>query len=165
MALANCKNTEITAHFRYARKFLLHYRYDAHKPLRERQNAGFFTASLVQYPMLFFEHFQTPVIPPAAFALRLGRNIILALALTGISLLLGMMGYRELEGMGWTDAFLNAAMILGGMGPVSELNTEAGKWFAGCYALYSGLFVVVVAAIVLAPVVHRLLHKFHYDAD
>ncbi|MCA3163505.1 MAG: hypothetical protein ING17_03455 [Burkholderiales bacterium] len=56
-------------------------------------------------------------------------------------------------------------MILGGMGPVSELSTEAGKWFAGCYALYSGLFVVVVAAIVLAPVVHRLLHKFHYDAD
>jgi hypothetical protein len=115
--------------------------------------------------MLFFEHFQTPVIPPAAFALRLGRNIILALALTGISLLLGMTGYRELEDMSWTDAFLNAAMILGGMGPVGELSTEAGKWFAGCYALYSGLFVVVVAAIVLAPVVHRLLHKFHYDAD
>ena len=115
--------------------------------------------------MLFFEHFQTPVIPPAAFALRLGRNIVLALALTGISLLLGMAGYREPEDMNWTDAFLNAAMILGGMGPVSALNTEAGKWFAGCYALYSGLFVVVVAAIVLAPVVHRLLHKFHYDAD
>jgi hypothetical protein len=115
--------------------------------------------------MLFFEHFQTPVISRAAFVFRLGRNILLALALTGISLLLGMAGYRELEEMSWPDAFLNAAMILGGMGPVSELNTEAGKWFAGCYALYSGLFVVVVAAIVLAPVVHRLLHKFHYDAD
>jgi hypothetical protein len=115
--------------------------------------------------MLFFEHFQTPVISRAAFALRLGRNIILALALTGLSLLLGMLGYRHLENMSWTDAFLNAAMILGGMGPVSALNTETGKWFAGCYALYSGLFVLVVAAIVLAPVIHRLLHKFHYDAD
>jgi hypothetical protein len=115
--------------------------------------------------MLFFEHLQKPVISRAAFALRLGRNLGLALALTGLSLVLGMLGYRQLENMSWTDAFLNAAMILGGMGPVSTLQTEAGKWFAGCYALYSGLFVLVVAAIVLAPVVHRLLHKFHYDAD
>jgi hypothetical protein len=90
--------------------------------------------------MLFFEHLQKPVISRTAFALRLGRNLVLALALTGLSLVLGMLGYRQLENMGWTDAFLNAAMILGGMGPVSTLQTEAGKWFAGCYALYSGLF-------------------------
>jgi hypothetical protein len=115
--------------------------------------------------MLFFEHLQKPVISRTAFALRLGRNLVLALVLTGLSLVLGMLGYRELESMGWADAFLNAAMILGGMGPVTTLQTEAGKWFAGCYALYSGLFVLVVAAIILAPVIHRLLHKFHYDAE
>lgn len=115
--------------------------------------------------MLFFEHSQTPVISRAAFALRLGRNVTLALGLMLASLLLGMLGYREFESMTWSDAFLNAAMILGGMGPVNPLSTEAGKLFAGFYALYSGLFVLVVAAIVLAPVVHRLLHKFHYDAE
>ena len=81
------------------------------------------------------------------------------------SLLLGMAGYAYFEGMAWRDAFLNAAMLLGGMGPVDKLRTEGGKLFAGVYALYAGMVFLVVAGLILAPVVHRLLHKYHWDAD
>jgi hypothetical protein len=74
-----------------------------------------------------------------------------------------MIGYRTLEGLTWIDAFLNSAMLLGGMGPVTTPLTQAGKLFAGLYALYCGLAVLVVAGIVLAPVAHRLIHRFHLD--
>jgi hypothetical protein len=67
--------------------------------------------------------------------------------------------------MSWTDAYVNAAMILSGMGPVGQLNTTAGKIFAGSYALYSGLVIIVATGIILAPVVHRVLHQFHLDED
>ena len=79
------------------------------------------------------------------------------------SLLLGMAGYVYFETLTWTDAFLNAAMLLGGMGPVNLPMTEAGKLFAGVYALYSGMVFLVVAGILGAPVVHRVLHRFHWD--
>ncbi len=82
-------------------------------------------------------------------------------ALVAISLGIGMAGYKITEGMGWVDAFYNASMILGGMGPANELHTDAGKIFASLYALYSGLFVIAVMGILLAPVFHRQLHKFH----
>jgi hypothetical protein len=81
------------------------------------------------------------------------------------SLLLGMAGYAYFEGLAWRDAFLNAAMLLGGMGPVDAPRTDGGKVFAGLYALYAGLVFLVAVAILLAPVVHRLLHKFHWDRD
>jgi hypothetical protein len=81
------------------------------------------------------------------------------------SLLLGMAGYAHFEGLAWRDAFLNAAMLLGGMGPVDAPRTDGGKVFAGLYALYAGLVFLVAVAILLAPVVHRLLHKFHWDRD
>ena len=74
-----------------------------------------------------------------------------------------MAGYRCFEGLPWVDGFLNATMLLGGMGPVESPRTEAGKLFAGCYALYSGLIFLVAAAIILAPVFHRILHKLHWD--
>jgi hypothetical protein len=80
------------------------------------------------------------------------------------SLLIGMAGYAHFEDLAWRDAFLNAAMLLGGMGPVESPQTAGGKLFAGVYALYSGLVFVVAAGLVLAPVVHRLLHRFHWDA-
>jgi hypothetical protein len=80
------------------------------------------------------------------------------------SLLIGMAGYAHFESLACRDAFLNAAMLLGGMGPVESPQTAGGKLFAGAYALYSGLMFVVATGIVLAPVVHRLLHKFHWDA-
>ncbi|MDP3773423.1 MAG: hypothetical protein Q8Q85_04080 [Gemmatimonadales bacterium] len=81
------------------------------------------------------------------------------------SLLIGMAGYAHFEGLAWRDAFLNAAMLLGGMEPVESPQTAGGKLFAGLYALYAGLVFLVAVGIVLAPVVHRLLHRFHWDAD
>jgi len=78
-----------------------------------------------------------------------------------VSLVVGMAGYHYLESMAWIDAFANAAMILSGMGPLETLHTSAGKLFAGCYALYSGLAVIVVMGILLTPVMHRVLHHFH----
>jgi len=81
------------------------------------------------------------------------------------SLLAGMAGYSYFEGLAWRDAFLNAAMLLGGMGPVDAPRTDGGKLFAGLYALYAGLVFLIAAGLVLAPVLHRLLHKFHWDQD
>jgi hypothetical protein len=76
-----------------------------------------------------------------------------------------MAGYGYFERMGWADAFANAAMILSGMGPLSPLQTTGGKVFAGLYALYSGLMLIVATGVVLAPVVHRLMHRFHLEAE
>ena len=81
------------------------------------------------------------------------------------SLGLGMVGYAHFESLPWRSSFLNSAMLLGGMGPVDSPRTDGGKVFAGLYALYAGLLFIVVSGIVLAPVVHRVLHKFHSDAD
>jgi hypothetical protein len=79
------------------------------------------------------------------------------------SLAIGIAGYHWLESLSWMDSFLNASMILAGMGPVNVPNTEAGKLFAGVYALYSGLAVLAIAAVVFAPVIHRVLHRFHIE--
>ena len=86
----------------------------------------------------------------------------LAMSLVGISLFAGMMGYRHYEQMSWLDAFLNSAMLLGGMGPVKTELSAPGKLFAGLYALYAGLLFIAVMSIILAPVVHRVLHRFHW---
>jgi hypothetical protein len=83
-------------------------------------------------------------------------------AILTASLAAGMAGYARFEGLGWADAFLNAAMLMGGMGPVDSPRTEAGKIFAGCYALYCGLVFLVAVGIAGAPVLHRLLHRFHW---
>jgi hypothetical protein len=91
------------------------------------------------------------------------RHFTAAAALVVVSVAIGMAGYELLEGLAWRDAFLNAAMIAGGMGPVDAPHTEAGKLFAGLYALYSGLVFIVTAGLLLAPVVHRVLHKFHWE--
>ena len=81
------------------------------------------------------------------------------------SLFLGMLGYRGFEGMSWLDAFLNASMILGGMGPVSTLQTAGGKLFASFYALFSGVIFLVVVGIMVAPAGHRLLHRLHLESE
>ena len=103
------------------------------------------------------------VLPMRAFLRRMAFNLTLGLGFIAVSLLLGMAGYAYFEGLDVVDSFLNAAMILSGMGPVAEMHTEAGKIFAGSYALYSGLAVLAAAGLVFAPVFHRLLHHFHAD--
>ncbi|WP_108051810.1 hypothetical protein [Bosea sp. 124] len=110
-----------------------------------------------------FEHRKERVIPARRFAARLGRAVLLYLGLAVVGLVIGMVGYGWTEGMSTVDAFANAAMILSGMGPVSELKTTGGKLFAGFYALFSGLFVVIASGFVLAPVLHRVLHSFHVE--
>ena len=76
-----------------------------------------------------------------------------------------MLGYHLIEGLSWVDAFLNSAMLLGGMGPVDQLHTTAGKIFAGIYALYSGIVFLVIAGVLFAPIFHRMLHHFHLDME
>ena len=88
-----------------------------------------------------------------------------AIALVLVSLMLGMAGYEYFEQLPWRDAFLNSAMLLGGMGPVNAPQTNGGKLFAGLYALYAGLVFLVSAALILTPIVHRVMHKFHWEQD
>jgi hypothetical protein len=112
-----------------------------------------------------YESRHQPLLSRREFAKRLARNFAAASLLIGVSLGGGMAGYRTFEGMAWIDAFANAAMILSGMGPLSPLQTWSGKLFAGLYALYSGLVLVAATGIILAPVVHRLLHQFHAEVE
>ncbi len=104
-------------------------------------------------------------LPRRHFALRMASHFAAAAILVVLSLLVGMWGYERYENLLWRDAFLNAAMLLGGMGPVNDPETDGGKLFAGLYALYAGLVFLVVAALLLAPVVHRVLHRLHWEAD
>ena len=97
------------------------------------------------------------------FLRRLAGHIGVAGGVVVVSLLLGMAGYAYFEGLGWRDAFLNAAMLLAGEGPVHPMQTSGGKLFAGFYALYSSVVFAVVIALILAPIYHRFLHKFHWD--
>ncbi len=90
--------------------------------------------------------------------------ILLWMVLTFAGLAIGIAGYAGFEGMSFIDAFVNAAMILSGMGPVGELKTTAGKVFAGCYAIFSGLIIVIATGVVLAPIFHRVLHRFHVES-
>lgn len=111
--------------------------------------------------LLHFEHRRQPVVPGRVFLRRLGRNLLVALAVLGVSLGIGMAGYMIFEGKDWVEAYDNAAMILSGMGPFDIAATTAGRIFEGTYALYSGLMVLVLAGLILAPVFHRVLHGFH----
>jgi ABC-type phosphate transport system permease subunit len=108
-----------------------------------------------------FEHHKQPLISTQEFLKRLFRYAAGAFLLVGISWLIGILGYRILEGLPWIDATLNAAMILGGMGPVDQLHTTAGKLFASFYALFSGIIFLFSVGVLLAPIIHRLMHQFH----
>lgn len=103
------------------------------------------------------------LLPSHLFYRRLTRNLALGVAIILFSLCIGMFGYHHFEKMTWVDAYVNAAMILSGMGPISNLQTIGGKIFAGTYALFSGIVFLVVIAIIFAPVIHRFFHKFHLD--
>lgn len=112
-----------------------------------------------------YESRKTPPLSHRAFLWRLAKHAAFTYLLVLLSLLAGMFGYMHYEHLAWRDAFLNAAMLLGGMGPVDKPMTDAGKVFAGLYALYAGLVFLISLAVMLAPIVHRLLHTFHWEAD
>lgn len=110
-----------------------------------------------------YESRKHPPLPRAHFIRRLALHVAGAVCLLLGSLLMGMAGYSHFEDLAWRDAFLNSAMLLGGMGPVDAPQTGSGKIFAGLYALYAGLVFIVAAGLVFIPVLHRLLHMFHWD--
>jgi hypothetical protein len=110
-----------------------------------------------------FEHRSQPLLPRPAFYRRLLGHAVMAGAILAACLGVGMAGYHFLERLSWLDAFVNASMILSGMGPVAELKTSAGKLFAGCYALFSGVAFLTTIGLLLAPIAHRLLHQFHLE--
>jgi hypothetical protein len=113
--------------------------------------------------MAVYERRFHPLLPRSHFLQRLLRHFALAALLLLLSLWLGMAGYEHYEHLPWRDAFLNASMLLGGMGPVNNPVTPDGKLIAGCYALFAGMVFIVTASIILAPVLHRMLHLFHCD--
>ncbi|MBL7964635.1 MAG: hypothetical protein JNM31_12430 [Flavobacteriales bacterium] len=112
-----------------------------------------------------FEHRRLPLITTRAFAWRQLKFLAVALVIVSVSLGVGVWGYMRLAGLAFPDAFLNASMILGGMGPVGDLPTDAAKYFASFYALYSGIALLTTVAVLLAPLVHRLLHALHVEEE
>jgi hypothetical protein len=110
-----------------------------------------------------YEHKHDPLLPPADFLVRMGRNFAFGLLIVAVSMLLGSCGYHYFGGLAWIDSVLNAAMILTGMGPVNPMTSTSGKLFATFYALYSGIAFLTMITVILAPLIHRLLHKFHVD--
>ena len=112
-----------------------------------------------------FEHRKEKLLPPREFIRRLGWSVAAGLGLITFSLSIGMLGYHALGGLPWIDAFLDASMILSGMGPVAPLQGDAIKLFAGCYAIYCGIALIGTTGVILAPVIHRGLHKFHLEWD
>jgi hypothetical protein len=93
----------------------------------------------------------------------MANHLAVGAGLIALSLLVGMWGYEHYEHLPWRDAFLNTAMLLGGMGPVDPLHTNGGKLFAGIFALYAGMVFLVVAGLLLVPVMHRIAHLFHFE--
>jgi len=112
-----------------------------------------------------YEHRSKPLISRRQFARRLALHVIIAMAVVIITLGIGVLGYYSLGSLSLVDSLENAAMILGGMGPVNELHSNAAKIFASGYALFSGLVFMVVFGIIAAPALHRLIHRFHLDSD
>ena len=110
-----------------------------------------------------FEHKNEPLLPRRLFIRRAINHLLLGILTIFISLMIGILGYRFIEGMSWIDSLLNASMILGGMGPVGEMHKDAGKFFASMYALFSGIIFLITVGIIIAPSVHRFLHSLHID--
>jgi hypothetical protein len=107
--------------------------------------------------------FKHRLAPRREFIRRLGWSVTTGAGLIAFSLAIGIGGYHTFAGLSWIDSFLDASMILSGMGPLSPLHTTGAKLFAGCYALYSGLALLTTAGVILAPLIHRALHRFHLE--
>lgn len=110
-----------------------------------------------------YEHHKSPLLHPRLFVRRMLTSVATGSMVILTSLCLGMLGYHYFEDLNWVDSFVNAAMILAGMGPFSELQNDSSKIFAGWYALYSGFALVTTIGIIFAPIVHRFLHSFHIE--
>jgi hypothetical protein len=106
-----------------------------------------------------------PLLTHAQFLRRVFGHVGAAIGTAAFALFVGMAGYHWLAGLNWVDSLLNASMILGGMGPVDTLTTDAAKIFASFYALFSGLVFISLLGLLLAPFVHRLMHRFHIDEE
>ena len=111
-----------------------------------------------------YEPRHKPVVDPRVFRLRMVRHAVFVLVLLSLSAFIGMWGYEHYEHLLWRDAFLNTAMLLGGMGPVDPPKTDGGKLFAGFFALYAGVVFLFSAGLLIAPIAHRILHKFHWES-
>jgi len=105
------------------------------------------------------------ILPTYRFIQKFSRNVLLGFMAILFSLGIGMVGYHHFENMNWVDAYVNAAMILSGMGPLTPLETTDGKIFAGTYALFSGIFFLFLIAIIFAPILHLFLHRFHMEDE
>lgn len=112
-----------------------------------------------------FEHHTQPLATQAEFTQRMLRFGLVAGGIILFSLSIGILGYHYFESLSWLDSLLNASMILGGMGPVNPLQTNAGKIFASCYALYSGIVLLASVGVLGAPIFHRFMHRFHLELD
>ena len=112
-----------------------------------------------------YERRSQPLAQRSLFYRRVVASFTSGLLIVVASMLVGMCGYHYLEGLGWLDAFVNAAMILSGMGPLDQPHTVYGKLFAGSYALYSGFAVILIAGISFAPIIHRVFHRFHLESN
>jgi hypothetical protein len=110
-----------------------------------------------------FEHRSKPLLPRRAFYARFAWSVAATVCIVAFSLLMGSAGYHYLGELPWIDSLLNASMILAGMGPVDPIRSNAAKLFASFYALYSGIAFLTMVAILMAPLLHRFLHKFHLE--
>jgi hypothetical protein len=110
-----------------------------------------------------YEHKKQPLASKKIYYQRIGRSVFLAIVVLFISLLIGIVGYHYTTGMDWLDALLNASMILSGMGPVNDIITPEGKWFASFYALFSGVVFITNIGLILAPAIHRIMHRLHVE--
>jgi hypothetical protein len=110
-----------------------------------------------------YERRTESLIPFADFVWRVARHVLIAVAMVAASMLIGMAGYMRWAHMRWVDAFLNSAMLLGGMGPVGDLPNDTSKIFSGMFALYAGLVFIAASGVIITPIAHRVLHKLHVE--
>ena len=119
---------------------------------------------MIRPPLFGLERRHEPLAPPSKYHRRLVRSFIVGFGLIGFSLAIGVLGYHFFGGIeSWVDCFYSASMILGGMGPVADLKTDGGKVFASFYALYSGVMLLTSVGVLIAPALHRALHRFHIE--
>ena len=115
--------------------------------------------------MRHYENKNSPLLPKEKFHERLRKNILTACVFLAFSLFIGMAGYHFLGSLSWVDSLLNASMILTGMGPVNALTTDTAKIFASCYSIFSGVAFLTIVAVIIAPIAHRFMHKFHLSEE